>query len=168
MREGTLDPCLCNDNVPIRVSSLLGTSAYLPWPLSVSCVAYLNYGILCPKNVMFPLSAVFLCDCGARWSQKATDVSPLPLCKCARMLAHAGLLDLSVAEYNVGTGPFGSLFCPKNKAFYASCERLSIPFGCVISARSSGAASIRNATWLILPVVICLSQRLSHACVSMN
>ena len=29
-------------------------------------------------------------------------------------------------------------------------------------------ASMRNATWLILPVVICLSQRLSHACVSMN
>jgi hypothetical protein len=28
--------------------------------------------------------------------------------------------------------------------------------------------SRRNATWLILPVVICLSQRLSHACVSMN
>lgn len=26
----------------------------------------------------------------------------------------------------------------------------------------------KNATWLILPVVICLSQRLSHACVSMN
>ncbi|WZY93732.1 hypothetical protein YC2023_066061 [Brassica napus] len=25
-----------------------------------------------------------------------------------------------------------------------------------------------NATWLILPIVICLSQRLSHACVSMN
>jgi hypothetical protein len=29
-------------------------------------------------------------------------------------------------------------------------------------------ASRMNATWLILPVVICLSQRLSHACVSMN
>lgn len=29
-------------------------------------------------------------------------------------------------------------------------------------------SSARNATWLILPVVICLSQRLSHACVSMN
>ena len=28
------------------------------------------------------------------------------------------------------------------------------------------SASERNATWLILPVVICLSQRLSHACVS--
>src|ERR1700732_2797332 len=25
-----------------------------------------------------------------------------------------------------------------------------------------------TATWLILPVVICLSQRLSHACVSIN
>lgn len=37
-------------------------------------------------------------------------------------------------------------------------------------ARSSRAVSVspRNATWLILPVVICLSQRLSHACVSMN
>jgi hypothetical protein len=27
---------------------------------------------------------------------------------------------------------------------------------------------LRCATWLILPVVICLSQRLSHACASMN
>ena len=26
----------------------------------------------------------------------------------------------------------------------------------------------RNVTWLILPVVICLSQRLSHACLSIN
>src|SRR4051812_30324094 len=25
-----------------------------------------------------------------------------------------------------------------------------------------------NVTWLILPVVICLSQRLSHACLSIN
>lgn len=30
------------------------------------------------------------------------------------------------------------------------------------------AVSLIDATWLILPVVICLSQRLSHACVSMN
>ena len=34
--------------------------------------------------------------------------------------------------------------------------------------RHPAGASRRNATWLILPVVICLSQRLSHACVSMN
>ncbi|KAI3671984.1 hypothetical protein L2E82_53106 [Cichorium intybus] len=30
--------------------------------------------------------------------------------------------------------------------------------------RAWWAVSKRNATWLILPVVICLSQRLSHAC----
>ena len=35
-------------------------------------------------------------------------------------------------------------------------------------ARAPRATSARVATWLILPVVICLSQRLSHACVSMN
>ena len=43
----------------------------------------------------------------------------------------------------------------------------------VSNPRHAGASvrattSRRNATWLILPVVICLSQRLSHACVSMN
>ncbi|CAA7389923.1 unnamed protein product [Spirodela intermedia] len=35
------------------------------------------------------------------------------------------------------------------------------------SGPRAGVAGGR-ATWLILPVVICLSQRLSHACVSMN
>ena len=33
---------------------------------------------------------------------------------------------------------------------------------------AAASASRIDATWLILPVVICLSQRLSHACVSMN
>ena len=31
-----------------------------------------------------------------------------------------------------------------------------------------GRRSRKAATWLILPVVICLSQRLSHACLSIN
>ena len=34
--------------------------------------------------------------------------------------------------------------------------------------RSSACARSRAALWLILPVVICLSQRLSHACLSTN
>ena len=34
--------------------------------------------------------------------------------------------------------------------------------------RSARAEQSRAATWLILPVVICLSQRLSHACLSIN
>ena len=32
----------------------------------------------------------------------------------------------------------------------------------------SGAPAGKVVTWLILPVVICLSQRLSHACLSVN
>jgi len=31
-----------------------------------------------------------------------------------------------------------------------------------------GAPVVGIVTWLILPVVICLSQRLSHACLSIN
>ncbi|KAJ6828407.1 hornerin-like [Iris pallida] len=39
-----------------------------------------------------------------------------------------------------------------------------------LAPRAAGRSRRRRgrATWLILPVVICLSQRLSHACVSMN
>ncbi|KAH7690329.1 hypothetical protein IHE45_02G039800 [Dioscorea alata] len=34
--------------------------------------------------------------------------------------------------------------------------------------RRPSAVALDGATWLILPVVICLTQRLSHACASMN
>ncbi|XLT44207.1 hypothetical protein HN873_036811 [Arachis hypogaea] len=40
----------------------------------------------------------------------------------------------------------------------------SFPSRGVLAARRTG--SVTDATWLILPVVICLSQRLSHACVN--
>lgn len=33
---------------------------------------------------------------------------------------------------------------------------------------SAGTGRVKAVTWLILPVVICLSQRLSHACLSIN
>ena len=36
----------------------------------------------------------------------------------------------------------------------------------VVETRSASLESV--VTWLILPVVICLSQRLSHACLSIN
>ena len=58
-----------------------------------------------------------------------------------------------------------------------SYDRYLYRFGCLlcsscvvdlVSAVHVYATTQRNATWLILPVVICLSQRLSHACVSMN
>ena len=42
-------------------------------------------------------------------------------------------------------------------------SRLTVPL------RSVAGAFVRSrATWLILPVVICLSQRLSHACLSIS
>ncbi|CAA3001837.1 Hypothetical predicted protein [Olea europaea subsp. europaea] len=45
--------------------------------------------------------------------------------------------------------------------FYAACERRASSSWTSIHLMST---SKRNASWLILPVVICLSQRLSHAC----
>ncbi|GJR21964.1 reverse transcriptase domain-containing protein [Tanacetum coccineum] len=53
------------------------------------------------------------------------------------------------------------LRCICGVSVLASLKRLVLRVG--LSIR--GATSKRNATWLILPVVICLSQRLSHACV---
>ena len=47
------------------------------------------------------------------------------------------------------------------------CLPIPLPSGGVGQVHAM-SASHRNATWLILPVVICLSQRLSHVCVSMN
>ena len=40
----------------------------------------------------------------------------------------------------------------------------------IVSAiiRDRGICGYNTSTWLILPVVICLSQRLSHACLSIN
>ena len=36
------------------------------------------------------------------------------------------------------------------------------------TGRSACGAALTIVTWLILPVVICLSQRLSHACLSIS
>ena len=36
------------------------------------------------------------------------------------------------------------------------------------ASRACPVGTVKAVTWLILPVVICLSQRLSHACLSMN
>ena len=37
-----------------------------------------------------------------------------------------------------------------------------------LTEKSDGCDVVTTDTWLILPVVICLSQRLSHACLSVN
>jgi hypothetical protein len=67
-----------------------------------------------------------------------------------RMAGHA--LERSSRDAPVGglAPPASELLCPP----CAGCRR--------------GLAALRIATWLILPVVICLSQRLSHACLSIS
>ena len=42
--------------------------------------------------------------------------------------------------------------------------------GCLVGAASGRGrlSALKIVTWLILPVVICLSQRLSHACLSIS
>ena len=48
--------------------------------------------------------------------------------------------------------------------FVASCDDMDVSFG----MDSVVARGFTVVTWLILPVVICLSQRLSHACLSIS
>ena len=43
-----------------------------------------------------------------------------------------------------------------------------VPRGVRLKRACARVRSEKAVTWLILPVVICLSQRLSHACLSMN
>jgi hypothetical protein len=50
-----------------------------------------------------------------------------------------------------------------------STRTLAVWVGCEVLLPLGGLASrCRIVTWLILPVVICLSQRLSHACLSIS
>ena len=51
-------------------------------------------------------------------------------------------------------------------AFFASPK--TAWFTCVGRVRADAMVQASHVTWLILPVVICLSQRLSHACLSIS
>ena len=63
-------------------------------------------------------------------------------------------------------------YCDDDVVFPAICmeRRTFFAQGLVEKEQKKGGPSSWKgiATWLILPVVICLSQRLSHACVSIN
>ena len=83
-------------------------------------------------------------------------------------MVHGVLLDLSDAESLVGMGSRG-LFVAQISVLAKRTTVVAVSSGRPLGRLARAAtASLRNATWLILPVVICLSQRLSHACVSMN
>ena len=82
---------------------------------------------------------------------------------------HEGVLVALDVENHMGlrpSAPFANVPSKRHRSTPKDCRarpclRASKGFRAVL-------ASPRNATWLILPVVICLSQRLSQACVSMN
>ena len=70
----------------------------------------------------------------------------------------------------VGPGPWG----PRPPGLGLKCLPLCLHIGWAGVAGVAPAALLRlgplthKTTWLILPAVICLSQRLSHACLSIN
>lgn len=88
----------------------------------------------------------------------------VPLCwlKCIDVVAPWVLLGILDMGRYVGNGFLMAHFLSSSSVLLndSSCAPRLVPAWCSLSKR--------NATWLILPVVICLSQRLSHACVSMN
>ena len=56
----------------------------------------------------------------------------------------------------------------RNIQSFAKPNYLALPlYGCLLGDAAEWYC-LRIVIWLILPVVICLSQRLSHACLSIN
>src|ERR1700742_422790 len=75
---------------------------------------------------------------------------------------------LSVGLQVSAWAPSNQLFCPSGRvaARGARPVRFRLYGGPSAGRSSRGVPTI--VTWLILPVVICLSQRLSHACLSIS
>ena len=81
------------------------------------------------------------CECFSVQKPENTNTDG-KVCQLTRVPPHSNSRNLVVPE-PLNSGPVGRLRTP-----------LRLP------------THVRTATWLILPVVICLSQRLSHACLS--
>ncbi|GJS24980.1 hypothetical protein Tco_0453612 [Tanacetum coccineum] len=118
--------------------------------LLVACLVFEPNGWL-QVGMASGMTSVKLCD-------KACIALSVLRVYCVEYLMNA-LLGLLYTEHIVGMD-LTILVCPLISVL-ASLKRLVLRVG--LSIR--GATSKRNATWLILSVVICLSQRLSHACV---
>ena len=82
---------------------------------------------------------------------------------CASLVVSAARLPLAYLLVQLAIPDLiGSLL--KKHESQLSCECVVV--GVLLSWRCIGFTKI--VTWLILPVVICLSQRLSHACLSIS
>lgn len=98
---------------PLRASSVVGPSAGSPWPVSVSCAAYLSRRHSSVRNVPFPPCAAPL-GAAVRGGPRSTRRVPSPAHarSCSGCWPTPRSLDLSDAEYPVGTRPPASI-CPE-------------------------------------------------------
>lgn len=128
----------------------------------VSCVAYPLYGIgwlgrLVPPRPLLEVLGDSKVTHAVRFSRSLQ-----------RLLRHA------CAGCSLGCGvccergSFVPLCCSNSRLPWMTLAPAPVSFAVSVAVLVPGAKSLMDATWLILPVVICLSQRLSHACVSMN
>lgn len=104
-----------------------------------------------------------------RGEPKAALASPVVLASSCVVVVRERRLGFSDAVNTAGMGCSSPPICPKQCSLRMTAALALDPTAPARAGRAHATpASLRNATWLILPVVICLSQRLSHACVSMN
>ena len=128
------------------------------------------------KNLWLPVSSIFTRTVGADASWTATGRSVfqafyLPsrvMCLCLGGLCFPCDL-FSWLCLSLNLRMLESLFVVWWPQCHCSVEKISVlvwGFWLCASRRFALLFEPRRDTWLILPVVICLSQRLSHACLS--
>ena len=158
-----LDPCLSSDVLARRPCQSRGKR----------CLGLPGVGFLCciPNAPALPraISCLSPLALGARGEPEAAVASPVALASSCGGVVRGRQFGLSDSVDAVGMGSSLPPICPDECSLRTTVALASGPSAPPGAGRARATpASMRNATWLILPVVICLSQRLSHACVSMN
>ncbi|PHT97093.1 hypothetical protein BC332_33982 [Capsicum chinense] len=127
---------------------------------SVSCAAYLM-----PRHYQV-LSIAFRPSHFVRGAnRKAALASHASLASSCDVVVRERRSGFSDAADAAGMGPSSTPICPVRCSLQTTAALALNPSAPSRAGRAHATpASTRNATWLILPVVICLSQRLSHAC----
>ena len=162
----------------VRCSSSHGLVAVSAWMLESIHDVY-SYDKLVARSVVVLLACVPCARVLMRLLLSGTSALPAESACCYQRTAAFESL-VSAGETLEGTR--GKLRCLVLHA-QASSEYIPIQlrtglgwcYGCTLlrsgmplGVRGGKERPERVATWLILPVVICLSQRLSHACLSIN
>ena len=168
---GKSDPCSGSDGLSCSPLQCVVWSAIDPAPVRFLCCLPITMAVCMSQNV--DLSArrrapYGCCGVGRTSRQSPCSARRSAYGRCVVRLAHDGCSSSRMRKTLWARGPRPSVV-PKNERSTPCANDGRPRLGRARWLGSCGAgSSMRNATWLILPVVICLSQRLSHACVSMN